>query len=85
MRLHYLQDHKSELYAALLMEGKLYAHLLEVEDVANGLLDTMMPNMAKAAGATEGLKARDPMSWVGLVNNCKARVEEIIFADLIFC
>ena len=85
LRLHYLQDHKSELYAALLMEGRLFAHLLEVEDAANDLLDSMMSDMAKAAGATEELKARDPMSWVGLMNNCKARVEEIIFADLIFC
>lgn len=24
------------------------------------------------------------MVWVGLVNNCKARVEEIIFAELIY-
>ena len=85
LRLHYLQDHKSELYAALLMEGKLYAHLLEVEDAANDLLDSMMPGMVKDAGATEKLKTRDPMSWAGLMNNCKARVEEIIFADLIFC
>ena len=67
------------------MEGKLYAHLLEVEDAANGLLDSMIPGMAKDAGATEELKARDPMSWVGLMNNCKARVEEIIFAELVYC
>ena len=67
------------------MEGKLYAHLLEIEDAANDLLDSMMPGMAKAAGATEELKARNPMQWVGLMNSCKAQVEEIIFADLIFC
>ena len=85
LRLHYLQDHKSELYAALLMEGRLFAHLLEVEDAANELLDSMIPGMAKDAGATEELKARDPMSWVGLMNNCKARVEEIIFAELVYC
>ena len=29
------------------------------------------------------LKARDPMRWVGLMNCCKAQVEEIIFAELI--
>ena len=85
LRLHYLQDHKAELYAALLMEDRLFAHLLEVEDTANDLLDSMMPGMAKDAGATEELKARDPMQWVGLMNNCKARVEEIIFTDLVFC
>ncbi|NBJ95364.1 TnpV protein [bacterium 1xD42-62] len=35
------------------------------------------------AGATENLKARDPMRWVGLMNCCKTQVEEIIFAELI--
>ena len=45
----------------------------------------MMPQMAKAAGANEELKTRDQMAWVGLMNNCKARAEEIIFSDLIYC
>ena len=45
----------------------------------------MMPGMAKAAGATEELKASDPMQWVGVMNNCKAQVKEIIFAELIYC
>jgi len=84
MRLRYLQDHESELYAALLMEGKLFAHLLDVEDTANDWLDRMLPQMAKSAGATEELKARDQMAWVGLVNNCKARVEEMILAEIVF-
>ena len=85
LRLRYLKEHHSTVWAELVMEGKLYAHLLEVEDAANNLLDSMMPDMAKAAGATEELKARDPISWVGLMNNCKARVEEIIFTELVYC
>ena len=51
---------------------------------AHDLLDSMMPGMSKEAGATEDLKARDPMRWVGLMNCCKAQVEEIIFAELIY-
>ena len=39
----------------------------------------------KAAGVTEELKARDQMAWVGLVNNCRARADEIILADLVLC
>lgn len=85
MRLTYLQEHKSELYADMLMNSTLFAHLLDVEDTANAWLDRMMPDMAKAAGATEELKARDQMAWVGLMNCCKAQVEEIIFAELIYC
>ena len=44
----------------------------------------MLPQMMEAAGVTEELKARDQMAWVGLVNNCRARVEEIIMTDLIY-
>ncbi len=47
-------------------------------------MDTLLPQFMKAAGVTEELKARDQMAWVGLVNNCKARVEEIIFSELIY-
>ena len=65
------------------MKGKLYTNLLAIEDTANDWLDRMIPDMAKEAGATEKLKARDHMSWVGLINSCKARVEEIIFAELV--
>ena len=46
--------------------------------------DRMLPQMMEAAGVTEELNARDQLAWVGLVNNCRARVEEIIMADLIY-
>ena len=84
LRLRYLKEHRPIVWAELVMEGKLYAHLLETEDAANDLLESMMPGMAKEAGATEDLKAHDPMRWVGLMNCCKAQVEEIIMADLIY-
>ena len=85
MRRRYLKEHRPIVWAKLVMDGELYSHLLEVEDTANDLLDSMMPEMAKEAGATEELKACDPMRWVGLMNCCKAQVEEIIFAELIYC
>ena len=68
LRLRYLKEHRPVVWAELVMAGKLYAHLLETEDAANDLLESMMPGMAKEAGATEELKARDPMRWVGLMN-----------------
>ena len=66
LRLRYLKEHRPIVWAVLVMDGKLYTHLLEVEDAAQDLLESMMPGMAKEAGATEELKARDPMRWVGL-------------------
>ena len=85
LRRSYLKQHRRSLYRELVSSGKLQAHLLDIEDTAHDLLDRMMPEMAKAAGATEELKAHDQMAWVGLMNSCKAQVEEIIFAELVYC
>ena len=83
MRKAYLKEHRPLIYNQLLMSEKLYPHLLEIDKTANSRLEQMMPQLAKEAGATEELKARDPMQWVGLMNTCKAQAEEILMAELI--
>jgi hypothetical protein len=84
MRQEYLQKHRPGLYNRLLLSEKLQEHLMEIDQAAHQRLDLMMPKLAQEAGATEDLKARDPMKWVGLMNACKAQAEEIVFAELIF-
>ena len=84
LRRTYLKQHKHDLWRELAGSGKLTAHLLDIDDTAQEWMDRMLPQMMEAAGATEELKARDQMAWVGLVNNCRVRVEEIIMADLIY-
>ena len=83
MRKAYLKTHRPILYNQLLMQEKLYPHLIEIEETAQQRLEQMMPQLAKASGATEQLKARDMMQWVGLMNSCKAQAEEILLAELI--
>ncbi len=84
MRREYLKEHRPILWNDMLLEGTLFPHLREIDRTANERLDRMIPELAKAAGATEALKASDPMKWVGLMNACKAQAEEIIKAELIF-
>ena len=84
MRRTYLQEHRPGVFNSMVLNGTLYSHLVEIDEAAQHRLDVLMPQWAKAAGATEELTARDPMSWVGLMNNCKARIEEIIRAELIY-
>ena len=84
MRKAYLKEHRPILWNDMLLEGTLFPHLREIDRTANERLDRMIPALASEAGATEELKARDPMKWVGLMNNCKAQAEEIIKAELIF-
>ena len=84
MRKRYLEEHRPVLWGTLAVSGKLFPHLLEIEDTANRRLEEMLPELAKAAGATEELKASDPMRWVGLMNTCKAQAEEIILTELVY-
>ena len=65
--------------------GRVDDHLTTIERLAEIRMDKMLPQMMEAAGVTEELKARDQMAWVGLVNNCKARVEEIILDEIVYC
>lgn len=84
MRKAYLKEHRPLIYNQLLLTEKLYPHLLEIEQTAQSRLELMMPELMKANGVTEALKASDPMKWVGLMNNCKAQAEEAILAELIY-
>ena len=83
MRKAYLKEHRPLIYHQLLLTEKLYPHLIEIDETAQSRLEQMMPQLAKDAGATEQLKASDPMRWVGLMNTCKAQAEEILMAELI--
>ena len=84
MRKSYRKEHRPSLYNHRLMSEKLYPHLIEIDRTAQERVDTMLPHMMEVAGATEELKARDPMRWVGLMNTLKAQVEEVILTELIY-
>lgn len=84
MRQKYLKEHRPILWNQMILEETLFPHLLEIEQAANRRLEQMMPELAAEAGATEALKASDPMKWVGLMNTCKAQAEEVILAELIY-
>lgn len=80
----FFTQYRPVLYSSLILTEKLYPHLLEIDEAANERMDTLMPQLMKAAGVTEELKAADQMKWVELANACRAQAEEIIFAELIY-
>ena len=84
MRRKYLQEHRPVLWNQMILSETLFPHLREIEETANRRLEQMMPGLMKAAGVTEDLKSRDPMTWVGLMNNCKAQAEELVLRELIY-
>lgn len=84
MRRRYLKEYRPTLYNSLLLSEKLYPHLLEIDEAANARMEILMPQLMKATGVTEELKATDQIKWVGLANNCRAQAEEIIQNELLY-
>ena len=84
MRKKYLQENRPILWNQMILSETLYPHLREIDRAANSRLELMMPELMKAAGVTEELKQSDPMTWVGLMNNCKEQAEEVILRELVF-
>ena len=85
MRHTYLREHKKAYYTTLLFDGKLVAHLNEIDDAANTQMELITKQMAKSQGITEALKAKNQMAWVGAMNNIRNAAEEIVLSELIYC
>ena len=85
MRHTYLREHKKAYYTTLLFDGKLVAHLNEIDDAANDRLDLIVKQMAKIQGINEALQSRNQMSWVGAMNNIRNAAEEIVLSEIVYC
>ena len=72
MRLRYLKEHRPVVWAKLVMDGKLYAHLLEVEDTANDLLDNITFSPIIGGSITLGMGgsagAEGPIAYTGVLS-----------------
>ena len=79
-RLHkeYLKTNRPVLYNELLLSGKLYTLLADLNEQATERYSLIIQQMSQAEGVTEELKANDPMRWVQGMNSIRSRAEEII-------
>ena len=80
----YLAEHRSAFYATLVLEGRLYSYLAEVDHRATEMLDRLMKQMTAQEGVTEQLKAQDQMAWVRAMNSIRNRAEEVVNTEVIF-
>ena len=85
-RLHreYLKQEHPARYSSLILTGKLWTYLADLNEQAEERLDLIIEQMKAAEGVTEELKARNQLEWVGRMNNIRNRVEEIINSELIY-
>ena len=80
----YLKEHRPLAYDTLLACGELVAHLNQIDDIAQARYELLVEQMKEKQGITEELKARDPMAWVGAMNNIHSCVDEIILTEVVY-
>ncbi|MEY8494400.1 TnpV protein [Lachnospiraceae bacterium 29-91] len=80
----YLEEARPAFYCSLLLSGKLWTHLADVDEQAQERFDLIMEQMKAAEGVTEKLKADDQLEWVRRCNSIRNRAEEIIYAELVY-
>ncbi len=84
MKLKYLKENHNSVLIAWKMRGIALTKLVEAQEKAEKMYESLMSEMKKKEGVTEKLKADDQMEWVRRVNNIKNRVEEIVREELIY-
>ena len=84
MHREYLEQYHTARYNDLLLSGKLWTYLADLNEQARERMECMITQMKAAEGVTEELKARNPLAWVGAMNNIRSRAEEIILREMIY-
>ena len=84
MHREYLREHKPIQYNCLLLSGKLWTYLADLNEQSQTRLARVIEQMKAAEGITEALKASDPLALVQRMNNIRARAEETVREELIF-
>ena len=82
--LNYLKEQHPIRYHSLLLSDCFPACVADLNEDAYNLLHTIIRQLARAEDITEDLKQKDPMAWIGAMNNIRARAEEIVLHDLIY-
>ena len=85
-RLHreYLKQEHPARYSSLILTGKLWTYLADLNEQAEERLDLIIEQMKAVEGVTEELKARNQLEWVGRMNNIRNRAEEIIKSEMVY-
>ena len=85
-RMHrdYLKKHRPVVFNQLVLSGKLWTYLADINEQAQHQMNILVKQMMASEGATEELKEANQMEWVRRINNIKNKAEEIIQNQLIY-
>jgi hypothetical protein len=83
LRKKYLMEYRECYYYYLVTSCRLHEHLHEVDVECVEYVEWFVQQMAEQEGVDEQMKAREPMKWVGLMNNFRSMAHEVVMARVV--
>ena len=85
-RMHrdYLQEHNPIRFDDLVLEGKLWTYLANLNEQAQNKLQLIIRQMQEAESVNDELKESNQMAWVQSMNSIYNRAEEIVLHELVY-
>ena len=85
-RMHrdYLQEHNPIRFDDLVLEGKLWTYLADLNEQAQNRLQLIIRQMQEAESVNDELKENNQMAWVQAMNSIHNRAEEIVLHELVY-
>ena len=85
MHREYLRITNPGLLNELILSGRLWTYLADLNEQAQDRCNRIIRQMMEAEQIGEDLKAHDQMAWVRAMNSIRSRAEEIIKKEMIYC
>lgn len=85
-RMHraYLEDTNPLLLNHLILTGRIFTYLADLNEQAQNRYQRIVRQMMEAEGVTEDMKRRSQMEWVRAMNSIANRAKEIVKAEMIY-
>lgn len=84
MHREYLKEHNPMMFNDLVLDGRLWTYLADLNEQAQERLSLIVEQMKVAEGVTEELKAIDQMAWVRAMNSICNRAEEVVLKEIVY-
>ena len=85
-RMHrdYLQEHNPIRFDDLVLEGKLWTYLADLNEQAQNRLQMIIRQMQEEESVNDELKENNQMAWIQAMNSIHNRAEEIVLHELVY-
>ena len=84
-RREYLRQNKPDYYSQMLINGTLMQHLINTNQQATDMVESIIMKTVELENVTEELKRKDQTAWVRKMNCIRSQAEAFVKHKLINC